>query len=376
MPYALKILWRDRGRYLPAVLAVTFSFLLITTQSGLLFGLLESGSFPIANSSTDIWVATPDTITLAGSRPIPETWLLRVAAQPEVVRTEPLLISFANWHRPGLGSSEYCCVVGMQLGPDSLGALEQLPEAVRGRLSEAGTVVVDRWDLDILGLASGGAGADINGQPVRVVGAVRTAQGPNFSYVYCSAATARLLVPEWRHLPGHLTFGLARCRGPEEVERVVRRLRSLYPEMGVYSRQEFYRRVQFYWLIRGKAGAVMLCTVALSLLVGLIVTNQTLYGAVLASLREYAVLVAIGISPWRLAGLVLVKSFWIGLAGVLLGAPLTWAGVYLAALLRAQVLLGAGLILGTVALTLAMALLSGVLALRPLRGTRPAALLR
>jgi len=52
------------------------------------------------------------------------------------------------------------------------------------------------------------------------------------------------------------------------------------------------------------------CTVVLALVVGLAVTSQTLYAAAVASLREYAVLDALGIPRWRLAALVLATSFW------------------------------------------------------------------
>ena len=41
MSYALLTLWFDRQRYLPGVLAVAFSALLIALQCGLLFGLLS-----------------------------------------------------------------------------------------------------------------------------------------------------------------------------------------------------------------------------------------------------------------------------------------------------------------------------------------------
>src|SRR5205814_2934519 len=91
MSYALKILLREWLRYLPAVGAVTFSALLIAIQCGLLFGLLLYSSLPIDNASAEIWVTTPDAKSLSLAHPIPETWLLRVAAQPEVSKAEVFL---------------------------------------------------------------------------------------------------------------------------------------------------------------------------------------------------------------------------------------------------------------------------------------------
>ena len=37
--YSLALVWRERGRYVPAVLAVAFSALLIVLQFGLLLGM-------------------------------------------------------------------------------------------------------------------------------------------------------------------------------------------------------------------------------------------------------------------------------------------------------------------------------------------------
>ena len=44
-----------------------------------------------------------------------------------------------------------------------------------------------------------------------------------------------------------------------------------------------------------------------------------------ASQREYATLRAMGIPKWRLKLAVLVQSFWVGLFGVALAMPLTFA---------------------------------------------------
>jgi putative ABC transport system permease protein len=120
----------------------------------------------------------------------------------------------------------------------------------------------------------------------------------------------------------------------------------------------------------------MLCTIVLVLLVGLIVTSQTLYAAVLASLREYAVLDALGIRRLRLVGLVMAQSFWIGALGIVLALPVTWVLSVIALLVRTRILLPGELLLVTTGLPMAMALLSGLSALRPLRHVEPATLLR
>jgi putative ABC transport system permease protein len=377
LPYSLAILWRDRRRFLAAVLAVAFSAVLITVQTGLLLGIVVCSSAPIDESTADIWVTTNDVRGLSLACPFPESWRLRVAAQPEIERTETYLLGTASWHRPARSSSEVCLIVGSPTDEGSLGMIRQLSPEVRGRLNEPGAVVVEEWDLPNLGLHTGTDEiAEINMQRVRVVGTIRGFQGPNFSYVFCSLQTARMLLPHFQHRPDLTLFVLARCRHPGDTAPVVERLRRLYPEMGVHASDEFSRSVRWYWLFRSKAGTVLVCTTALALLVGLVVTSQTLYAAVVASLREYAVLDALGLPRWRLVMLVLAESFWIGVAGLLLSLPVILFLSEAALLIRTRVLLPPWTLVATPLLTLTMALLSGAWALRPLRQVEPATLLR
>jgi putative ABC transport system permease protein len=115
----------------------------------------------------------------------------------------------------------------------------------------------------------------------------------------------------------------------------------------------------------------------LGLLVGAVVTGFTLYAATAASIREYAVLRALGIPRWRMGMAVLSQSFWVGVLGVVVGVP-TMYGLARAAEAAGNLRVSlAPWLLGTVAVvTLGMALASGLAALRILRQVEPANLLR
>src|SRR5262245_9167151 len=239
MSYALAILWRDRGRYLPAICAVAFSAILIAVQGGLVLGLLLCTSALSDHAAAEVWVMAPDAASVVQSQPIPEAWRLRVAAQPEVTRTETYLVGAGLWHKPAQGSCEPCWVIGTRLDADSLGAVEQLTPEMRARLAEPGTVVVDEWELPTLGLPHGcGDRAEINQRQVRVVGTIHGFQGYNFVFVLCSLETARLLVPFFAQNRDVTQCVLAACRHPDDAAAVVQRLRAEYPEMGTYTTQE------------------------------------------------------------------------------------------------------------------------------------------
>ena len=159
--YSLTTLWYERARYLPGVLAVAFSSLLIALQCGLLLGLFAITSIPIDHTHADIWMAAPKVLSVDLGEPISEGLFARLQNQPEVERTEFFLDGFSYWSKPG-GGRELCMIIGSNLREDSLGRVDELDPDLRSKLSEPGSVVVDESDLDRLGvahLAKNGIGA-------------------------------------------------------------------------------------------------------------------------------------------------------------------------------------------------------------------------
>src|SRR5215213_10155304 len=118
MSYSLATLWHERQRYLPGVLAVAFSALLIALQCGLLLGLFSITSIPIDESRADIWVGHPEVRSVDLGRPIPESWQAYLA-MPEIERVEPFMQGFGYWDKP-TGGIELILAIGTRLNPDAL----------------------------------------------------------------------------------------------------------------------------------------------------------------------------------------------------------------------------------------------------------------
>src|SRR3954467_12670838 len=104
MPYSWIMIVREWRRYVPAVLAVAFSDLLITVQVGLLLGALAILSLPIDHSHADVWIASRGVLSLELGYPIPESWRVRPASLREVTETESYLYGFSYWRKPQGGS--------------------------------------------------------------------------------------------------------------------------------------------------------------------------------------------------------------------------------------------------------------------------------
>jgi putative ABC transport system permease protein len=371
MSYTIQTLWYNRKQYLPPTCAVAFSALLVALQCGMLLGTFAIVSIPIDHTPrADLWIGCRDVISVDISRPIPRLWRARLR-MPEIERSEVYYQGFGFW-RKGSGAVELAIVIGSQLGPESLGAVDRLTRVHRHRLAEAGTVVVDRADLKRLGIDGVGAVTEVNGRRIRVVGLVEGLKGLSGPYLFCSLETARDLLGM---ATSQTTYLLARCRpGLSPIE--VRRQLDRYGDMSVFTRTEFSNRSRLHWLFNTGGGLALLAAAVLGLLVGALITTQTLYAAAAASMKEYAVLRAMGISRQRIASTVITQAIVVGLLGIILAGSLVGP---LAALIQyqgANVQLPSWMLLSSGVLTFAMAMLSGVLALRSIRLSDPVALLR
>jgi putative ABC transport system permease protein len=374
MNFALATIWHERNRFLPGVLAVAFSALLIAIQFGVLLGLLSLTSVPIDLAAADIWVGYPGTPSVDLGRPIPERWISRIQALPEIERVEKYLIGLLMLDKSG-EKSNTCAVVGFRTDDGSLGAIQDLSPELRSALSEPRSVVVAESDRERFGFKGVGDYAEVLGlYRVRLVGTVPNVKSLAAPYLFCSVETAHSLIQFIG--PDQTCYLLTKCRNPADAPAVAARLRREYPDMSAYTKDEFSTRSRWYWLVATKTGIAIGGSALLGLIVGIVVTSQTLYAATAASLKEYATLRALGIPRWRIAGAVMSQSLWVGGAGVMLAIPVAFGLAGIVEYLGARAMLPYWLIAGAAGVTMGMAVGSGLLALRSLRLIEPAQLLR
>jgi putative ABC transport system permease protein len=238
------------------------------------------------------------------------------------------------------------------------------------------TVVVDESDTGRMGLAQIGDRGRINGREVRVVGFVKGLRSLAAPWVFCSQTTAREVLTSPIFPPDHVTYLLLRCASPQRAEQVAEELRQEYPEMSVYTADEFSTKSRLYWLTRTKAGIALGYAALLGLLVGALITAQTLYAATMASAKEFATLLALGIPRRKIYGLVLAESFWVGVLGVLVALPAVWGLAGAADAGGVKVDLRWEVLAGAAAVTLATTLGAGLFAMRSVRRIEPMSLLR
>lgn len=373
---ARKTLIYEWRRFLPAMLAVGFAGLLQLLQVALVLGIFGSTSLYITGSSADVWVGYPGTQSVGQGRSIDPDIESRILMDPAVERVEPYLWVDGDWRGPGKTGGVSVFVSGIDPRADGLMFSKALAPDLRQRLAEPDAVVVDRSELDQLGVALGQT-ATINGHQVRVVGissGLRALGGVN---VLCSLNTARLLDGDVTDDNGP-TYLVAKLHDPNQAEAVAARLRgsTAFGPYTTWSASDFASRSVRYWLFDTGAGAGVLFLAGIVFLVGAVITSQTLIAAVNGSVREYATLNALGVGVAALRRVVLEQAFWVGTLGLLGAGTL---GMVLMLLARSQdvpVVLTVPAALACIILVLGLAAVSGLAAMRSLRNADPATLLR
>lgn len=368
---ARKTLLHEWRRFLPALLAVAFSALLLLVQAALVQGIFGSAAVFVRASGGQLWAGYPGTQSVDLGRAIAPDTELALRQDPAVRHVEPFRWIDADW-RAGSGALSIY-VSGIDTSERALMFRALLDAPLRQRLREPEAVIVDRADLDKLGIAVGGA-ARINGRSVRVVAALDGLRALGAPIVLASLDTAARLQPQE---PRH-SYYLAELHRPEETEAVLARLAPRARALGfeLWTREGFAQRSVRFWMLETGAGLAVIFLAGVVALVGALITSQTLMAAVAGSRNEYATLHALGVGRAALRRVVLEQAGWIGLGGLLLGGLLALLALALARSHAVPVAVHGGISALCALAVLLIALISGLAALRSLQRSDPASLLR
>ncbi len=372
---ARKTLIHEWRRFLPAAVAIAFSGLLLLMQAALMLGIFGSAAVYVDQSGGDLWVGYPGTQSIELGRPIPRDSEMRLLMDADVRRVEPFQWVDADWRGPADRGGLSVFVSGIDAHANGLMYARVLEPALRQRLLEPDSVIVDRADLPKLGMKIGDS-AVINGRRVRLVGTgsgLRALGGIN---VLSSADTAHRLDNDHPD-NGDVAYYVVELAGSANVDVVAKRLSDASSgRYAVWTRDEFARRAVDYWMFGTGAGLGVLFLSAVVLIAGAVITSQTLMGAVAGSIREYATLRALGVSIAGLRAVVLEQAGWVGVCGLLAGLAVGMLALVLARGQDVPVELTLLSVFLCSVLVMAIALLSGLLAVRSLRRADPATLMR
>jgi putative ABC transport system permease protein len=366
--------WR---RFLPAVMAVTFAGLLVLVQVGLLLGMFGTVSIMVDKSTADVWMGYRNLESVDFGRDIPMLHDSQLRERAEVRQVEHMQFSGGDW-RTRSGAVLGAFVIGVDTRPGAIGMARMLTPVQRALLDEPDAIIVGEADLGKLETGIGQL-AEIAGKRVRVVGVLRDLRAIGSVYVIASLSTARRLLSMQDREVDMATFALARLADPRRAEAVRDALQPpgrTVTRFSAWTAEELSTKSQAYWLLESGAGAGSAFASLLGLVVGAVITSQTLYAAIVASIREYATLRALGVPARSLRAVVLEQSAWVGIAGLVLTGVAAAGALWLADTFYVAMRMPPWALAGTAVLVLAIALASGLIALRSLSRAEPATLLR
>ena len=315
---AIKLAWcnlsHDRLRFLVTIAGIAFAVFLMTFQGSLLAGFNQAASPVINATDADFWITARGVQCVDFPVPLPRRFRDLVLGVAGVASVSHLVTGFGSWQKPS-GSRQTVIVIGAEPGVGTSLPIPLMPGS--DSVTRYRTVLIDRTNVETLGIASFPADIEISQRRATVGGFVEGfASFVGSPYVFSGFADAS----RYLGLDSEETvFLLVHVQAGTTLQEVQQALRRRLPEADVWKRQEFSRRSQSYWLTQTGAGGSILLAAFLGFLVGLAIVSQSIYATTMENIEEFATLKAMGASRGYVLCVVLVQALAAGFMGCLFG---------------------------------------------------------
>lgn len=373
-----------------AVMALALSGLLVLAMTGVFIGIGKGFTATIERSSADIIIMQPGATSLMGGPSgVPRRFIPLAYRNPQVVEVQPLdgaggsfqsvknvdpTMSQAERARQGAPKQEFVQASIIDTTPGAVTIPTDYSQDLVDALRQPYTIAIDETAMTKLGVRLGDK-ALYNGQTVTVVGITRGYPNMMQANIVMSRDTLRML--------GQADTGprvgplMIKLRDPAQAQVVAAQLNALGDgQWKAWTRQELADANAGAMFEEGILVIIIGGCVVLGTIIGVAITWQTLRGAIMANIKEFASLRALGVGMGSLNRIVMELSFWVGLVGVAAAIGLTLL-VQMFAMANAVIIalppvllivVGGGLVL--------IAVVSGALSLGILKNSQPADLLR
>ncbi len=373
-----------------AVMALALSGLLVLAMTGVFIGIGKGFTATIERSSADIIIMQPGATSLMGGPSgVPRRFIPLAYRNPQVVEVQPLdgaggsfqsvknvdpTMSQAERARQGAPKQEFVQASIIDTTPGAVTIPTDYSQDLVDALRQPYTVAIDETALTKLGVKLGDK-ALYNGQTVTVVGVTRGYPNMMQANIVMSRDTLRML--------GQADTGprvgplMIKLRDPAQADTVAAQLNTLGDgQWKAWTRQELADANAGAMFEEGILVIIIGGCVVLGTIIGVAITWQTLRGAIMANIKEFASLRALGVGMGSLNRIVMELSFWVGLVGVAAAIGLTFLVQMFAAANAVIIALPPVLLIIVGGGLVAIAIMSGALSLGILKNSQPADLLR
>jgi putative ABC transport system permease protein len=387
MSLALSTLIYEWRRYLAAIVALAFAGLLVLAVTGLFMGIGKSFNAPIERSSADLMVLGPNAEALfGGGAGLPRRIMPQIYMNPAVAEVMDVEGNGAVWQNdPNAGGNggkktkavsqrTFVQIYAVDPREGSVTAPTDFGPDVMAALNEPYAIALDETALGPLGVKLGDK-ASLNGTTVRVRYILHGYANVISQMAFMSRQTAQLLgVANQTSRSGPL---MVKLKDPSKAIEVRDELNAqAFGQYRVWTREALAKANQKQLLKNNVIGIMLFGGLVLGGLVGLVITWQTLRGAIFANIKEFASLRALGVSVGSLNWIIMELSLWVGVAGLAMTAGMIWALTVVAAYFGLPMAYPIEWVTAVTVLLLFVAILSGVFSLGVLKKAQPADLLR
>ncbi|MCW8132133.1 MAG: ABC transporter permease [Planctomycetota bacterium] len=372
-----KNLKRDKTRMLVAVLGVVFAVVLVTTEVGMLLGLVRNASLLIDRSRADIWVSTVDVKTFDFATPFAQRKKYLIQSVPGVERVEEFNVSYSIWKLPTGGNANIQVVAFDPWG--ELAAPLSMTEGSLDDLHNQDAIIIDDGERAKLGNPAVGSYVEVMQHRAKVVGFTHDMRSfTTTPYVFTTLSRSETYgwLTNGNSGPSNSIYFLVKVAPGANVDEVRRAIQGSVPDVEAHSRESFSWRTRSYWLFETGMGLGFLAAAFLGLMVGGVIVSQTLYAMTIERLPEFGVLKAMGASMFDLARIVLEQGLICGLVGLVLGLAISLGIGQAAASAGTTVLIPQPLVLAVAALTFLLCSAAALVSIVRLRKIEPAMVFR
>jgi putative ABC transport system permease protein len=353
---ASRNLFQDRLRFIASLTGIVFSVVLVMVQLGLYFGFGRMLTIVIDHAKTDLWVVSTETRYFEDLSLLDTKMRERLLAIDGVAEAVPVVSGFSVWMLPDGGMTSVF-VVASDLAAGGISPWN-IVDGTAQSLTEQGTVAIDRFYADRLGVSGVGTSAQIRGQPV-TVGAVTDdiRSYTTTPYVFSDLAGARAYIG----LPANFTTHfLVRLKPGADLDQARQKILSGISGIQALTPDQFRDQSRSFWLLRTGAGAALVAGAILAVIVGTVIVAQTLYSSTKEHLYEFATLRAMGASNSYIYEVIICQALINTITGLAIAALIGVAVVHLTANSVIQIAITPNLIIALFALTVVMCIVSAI----------------
>jgi putative ABC transport system permease protein len=318
---ALKMLTGDRAKYLGLIFTIAFCTFLLENQMSIFAGILKRTGSQIKDvTDAEIWVMDPKTEYFEQTKALKDTDLTRVRGVDGVLWAVKLFKGSPVAHTLGGKFAVSFC-----LGLDDAtltGAPRKMVLGSWERLREPDAIIIDKAGYALLFPDEPlqlDRTIELNDHKATIVG-ISDASAPFVSWpvIHTRYSQAVNFVGRERT---QLSYVLVQPQPGVDLQELCRRITAA---TGLRARtsEQFQWDCVVYYLKHTGIPVNFGITIAIALIVGIVVAGQTFYIFTIENLKQFGALKAIGVTNWRITGMIVLQALTVGTMGFGIGSGL------------------------------------------------------